>query len=151
MRFAVSSSSRTAAERRTVEVLKELESEGWQVRRDEEQARGNAGHVVSGPAGVFLLETRSLPGRISVQEGVLTARARDDDETVWSFRGLRGRLLADAAALAARISTRARVHAVVVLWGDVEQPVVEDRGLAYVHGDALVAWLRRRRELQRVA
>jgi hypothetical protein len=147
MRFAVSSWSRTAAEGRTGEVLKELESEGWQVRRDDQQARGNMGHVVSGPAGVFLLETRSLPGRISVQDGVLTAHSRDDDETVWSYRGLRGRLLAATKAM----STRAGVHAVVVLWGDVEQPVVEDRGLAYVHGHALVSWLRTRHELQRVA
>jgi hypothetical protein len=139
-------------ERRTGEVLGALESEGWQVQHDLELRRGgNLDHLVLGPQGVFLLETKTVRGRAAIEDGVLTVQSRDDDETVSRHRGLRGRLVADAAAMGREIARTSRVRPwvfpVVVIWGEFPRRVVEDRGVAYVHGDELVAWLRSRRPI----
>jgi hypothetical protein len=141
-----------AGERRTGELLKELEVEGWQVRHDLEKVHGgNADHVLVGPRGIFLLETKNLSGRVAVENGVLTVRSLDDDETVSTWRGLRGRVLADAAALATEIGRSARVrpwvHAVVVIWGRFPQQVVQEDRITYVHGDELADWLRSRAQI----
>ncbi len=138
-----------SGEQRTGEVLAALVREGWNVRHDLELARGgNLDHVVVGPGGVYLLETKALRGRAAVEEGALTAHSMDDDETVWRHRGLRGRLLANAAALGLDIArtagVRPWVQPVVVVWGRFPQRVVEDAGVAYVHGDELEGWLRAR-------
>jgi hypothetical protein len=141
-------------ERRTGEVLRALETEGWQVQHDLELRRGgNLDHLVVGPHGVFLLETKATRGRADVEDGTLTAYSSDDDETVWRHRGLRGRLLANAAALSREIAGSANVRTwvqpVVVIWDEFPRRVVEDRGLAYVHGDDLLVWLRERRPVPR--
>jgi hypothetical protein len=138
-----------SGERRTGEALAALEAEGWQVEHDRELSRGgNLDHLVVGPNGIFVVETKSIRGRAAIEDGMLAVHARDDDETVWRHRGLRGRLIAISATLANEISrsTRIRpwVHPVVVIWGEFPAGVVEDDGVAYVRGDELVAWLRSR-------
>jgi hypothetical protein len=131
-------------ERRTAEVLGALELEGWRVEHDLQRPRGgNVDHLVRGPHGAFLLDTKTVRGRASVEDGVLTVQSRDDDETVWRYRGLRGRLVASAAAVR-RDLVHAWVVPVVVVWGEFPSGVVEDRGIAYVHGEELVDWLRSR-------
>jgi hypothetical protein len=84
---------------------------------------------------VFVLATKAVPGRAAVEDGVLTARLLDDDETVVRYGGLRGRLLAAALRLGRG------VRPVVVVWGEFPRGVVDDDGVVYVHGDALVGWL----------
>jgi hypothetical protein len=114
----------------TAGVIDLLIAEGWE--------HGHLGHddLVAGPGGVFVLATKVVPGRASIEEGTLTARLLDDDETVVRYGGLRGRLLASAVRLGRG------VRAVVVVWGDFPRGVVEDDGVAYVHGDELAGWLR---------
>jgi hypothetical protein len=113
----------------TAAVIDRLVSEGWEHR--------HVGHddLVAGAGGVFVLATKVVPGRAAIEDGALTARLLDDDETVVRYGGLRGRLLASALRLGRG------VRAVVVVWGDFPRGVVEDHGIAYVHGDELAGWL----------
>jgi Nuclease-related domain len=46
-------------ERATAKELRTLRSEGWSVRHDLEDKYGNLDHVVVGPGGVFLLDTKN--------------------------------------------------------------------------------------------
>src|SRR3954452_2509281 len=48
-----------AGERRTARALRALELAGWHVRHDVIAERGNRDHVVVGPGGVYLLDTKS--------------------------------------------------------------------------------------------
>jgi hypothetical protein len=114
----------------TAAVIDALVSDGWEHR--------HVGHddLVAGPGGVFVLATKVVPGRAAIENGALTARLLDDDETLVRYGGLRGRLLASALRLGRG------VRAVVVVWGEFPRGVVEDDGVAYVHGDELAGWLR---------
>jgi hypothetical protein len=121
----------------TAALIDLLVAEGWEHRQL------GADDLVAGPDGVFVLATKVVPGRAAVEGGALTARLDDDDETVVRYGGLRGRLLAVALRLGRG------VRPVVVVWGEFPRRVVEDDGVAYVHGDALSGWLRsQRRPLQ---
>jgi hypothetical protein len=113
----------------TAAVIDRLVSEGWEHRHL------GADDLIAGGAGVFLLATKGVPGRVAIEDGALTARLDDDDETVIRYGGLRGRLLGAAGRLGRG------VRAVVVIWGDFPGGVVEDDGVAYVHGDELTGWL----------
>jgi hypothetical protein len=107
-----------------------LETEGWRLR-----CSGGEDLLV-GPGGAFLLATREVPGRASVEGGVLTARLGDDDETVVRYGGLRGRLVAAARRIGPD------VRPMVVVHGDFPRRALDDDGVAYVHADELVACLR---------
>lgn len=132
-------------ERRTAKVLRPLQREGWIVRHDLQGERGNVDHLLIGPTGVFLLDTRSWAGRISVSDGV-PAKAYHDTGDECRYSRLPVRIKAAAAetsrALSAMTGQRTWVNAVVVFWGNFEQQVVTADKVTYVHGDALVAWLR---------
>jgi hypothetical protein len=118
----------------TAAVIGTLAADGWQLRESA------AGELLAGPGGAYLLATKVVAGRATIEGGALTVRVDDVDETVVRYGGLRGRLLAGAA----RLSRGTIVRPVVVIWGDFRQRVVEDGGVAYVHGDALAEWLRSR-------
>jgi hypothetical protein len=116
----------------TASVISTLAAEGWQL------CESAVGELLVGPGGAYLLATKVVTGRASIEAGALTVRLDDVDETVVRYGGLRGRLLAGAA----RFSRATIVRPVVVIWGDFPQRAVEDDGLAYVHGEELAAWLR---------
>ena len=114
----------------TAALIDLLVVEGWEHRHL------GADDLIAGPGGVFVLATKIVPGRAVVENGALSARLLDDDETVVRYGGLRGRLLAAALRLGRG------VRPVVVVWGEFPRGVVEDDGVAYVHGDLLGDWLR---------
>ncbi len=134
-------------ERRTARVLEELAGEGWQSIHDlEKSGGGNTDHLLVGPPGVFLLETKNLSGKIAVEGGMLVRRWPDEPGKLWpEYRLARGvrRAAARVGDEVARTSgQRVWVQPVVVVWGDFEAGLVEADGVAYVHGDRLVGWLR---------
>lgn len=135
-------------ERATAKAIRPLLEDGWTAWHDVPDGNGNIDHLLGGPAGVFLLETKNLSGTATVEDGVLTIRYADDPDEVYRCSGLRGRVLARAASLseslASKTGARPWVQGVVVLWGKFPEGVVEDDKLAYVHGSELLAWLRRR-------
>lgn len=59
-------------ERWTERELSSLEQDGWNVRHDIESRYGNIDHVLVGPGGVFLLNSKNLWGSFAIEEGVLS-------------------------------------------------------------------------------
>jgi hypothetical protein len=141
-------------ERATRDQLVPLEQEGWRAEHDIPVAgSGNIDHLVDGPKGVFLLETKNLAGRIAIVNGLLESVQYDDPERVWRDRKLPKRL----RSLALRTNHERIlatgddrwVQPVVVIWGDFEGGVVEAGGIAYVHGSELSRWLRKAKASER--
>jgi hypothetical protein len=52
-------------ERATARTLRPLTKSGWVLINDVQRDRGNIDHVLVGPAGVFVLETKNLHGRVT--------------------------------------------------------------------------------------
>jgi hypothetical protein len=136
------------AERMTEAALRPLLDEGWRVRHDLQFHRGNIDHLLTGPAGTFLLETKAPRGRVSIEHDVLVARPFDDPEGARRWTRLRSQLDRQLTELehgrVPGIRKVRLVQPVVVIWGDFEQGVTESGGIVYVHGDQLVSWLRAR-------
>ena len=122
-------------ERWTAEQLATLNPNVWTVQHDVEAKHGNWDHIVHGPSGVFLLDSKNL-SRTSVVR---------DDELVSGRLRLRGvRFRAAAAELAESLGHRGRrpwVQPVVVIWGDFPQRHVEEAGVIYLAASQLTTWL----------
>lgn len=134
-------------ERRTARVLEALAGEGWQSVHDLEKSRGgNTDHLLVGPPGVFLLETKNLSGKIAVEGGMLVRSWPDEPRAAWPEYRLARSVRRDAAKVADEVARttgeRVWVQPVVVVWGDFEAGLVDSDGVVYVHGDRLVDWLR---------
>ena len=133
-------------ERRTEKALKPLERRGWRVEHDvQREGRANLDHIVTGPPGVFLLETKNLAGAISVEDGILVARQFDDPDEIYRYWTLAARLGGQATELSARLRAergrRTWVTTVVVIWGHFPQSLVSHENVTYVQGDRLGAWM----------
>jgi hypothetical protein len=129
-----------AGERGTGRQLRRLPSARWVALHDIDTGRGNIDHIAVGPPGVFLLETKSLGGLLSVRHGVLTTRAPEEPDHAYDDRRLRGRVLASAAATARDLRAdgiSVWVQPVVVLWGRFEQASVLSGDVAWVRGNDL--------------
>ena len=117
------------------EALEGLDS-SWAYEHDLPHGFGNWDHVVVGPGGIFLLDTKNMSGRI---------HARGDELQSGSIRhrgvGLRRSAAALSEALAQRLGKRPWVQPAYVIWGDFAQRRHEANGVAYVRGDELVSWL----------
>jgi hypothetical protein len=135
-----------AGERKTERALRPLERNGWKVEHDiQRDGRANLDHVVTGPPGVFLLETKNLSGTITVEDGVLVARQFDDPDEVYRYTSLAPRLRGQAKELSARLRADtgrgAWVTAVAVIWGHFPTGEIEHENVVYIRGDGLAEWL----------
>lgn len=133
-------------ERRTARVLGPLEREGWVVQHDLAGPKGNVDHLLVGPAGVFLLDTKRWFGDVTVPGDVPVITPWDTPDDTWSPHGLTARMRAMAAAtkeaLEVRCGVRTWVHPVVVIWAPFDAGQVCAAGVTLVHGDQLLQWLR---------
>lgn len=96
-------------EERVAEVLAVLEGEGFSVIHDIDTGRGNADHVLVGPTGVFVVETKDWGGRFYRLRGRLMFNDKPADQVV-------GQVVAAALAIRERLESAgidARVQAVV--------------------------------------
>src|SRR5438093_1031135 len=59
-------------ERQTEKAVRSLTRKGWHARHDLKGKYGNLDHIVSGPGGVFLLDSKNLSGTVRVEEGVFS-------------------------------------------------------------------------------
>jgi hypothetical protein len=140
-------------ERRTEKALRRLERKGWTVEHDvQRDGRANLDHVVRGPGGVFLLETKNLLGTITFEDGVLQARQFDDPDEIYRYTSLAARVRGQAYELSSRIRTEtgrgAWVTGVVVIWGSFEQALIEHENVTYISGSKLAPWLEERSALR---
>lgn len=135
-------------ERRTARILRPLIRDGWVLINDIQHRGGNIDHVLIGPAGVFVLETKNLHGRVSVVGDKLIQSYAEGDEggAVVARVGTttRGRAAALHDGLCEAGLRPGWVHAVVVIWGSFEQRSVRSDRMRWIHGKALVAALRER-------
>jgi len=133
-------------ERETEKELRRLERIGWKAEHDvQRDGRANLDHVVSGPPGVFLLETKAPSGTVTFEDGVLVVRQLDDPDEIFRYTTLTRRLRGQAAEVSrhlhAEIGRRQWVNAVVVIWGNFAAGHVEHEEITYIRGDLLADWL----------
>ena len=123
-------------ERGTASELRSLDPSGWVWA-----SSGSFEHLVVGPSGAYLLDTKRFAGEAMVREGVLGVRR---DDTWRSDETLAGRVRGSARD-ARRLLGAANINwvaPVVVLWCEFPAQVAEHGGVTYVHGSQLAAWLR---------
>jgi hypothetical protein len=122
-------------EQQTAEALSALDN-SWRCEHDIPAAQGNWDHVLVGPPGVFLLDSKRFS-----RQAVVTRDRLASGRT--SYHG--GRFRAAAArlcdALEAQVSRREWVQPVVVVWAEFPQRRLERDGVAYIHGSELQSWL----------
>jgi hypothetical protein len=125
--------------------LAPLTRSGWTIVHDVQARYGNYDHVAVGPAGVFLLETKNPGGIIELRDGIPHLRRRHDPDAVTRLDRIRPCALAAAANLKEdiqrRTGQRTWVQAVVVLWSDFPEGLVDDGRCIFVHGPRLHALL----------
>lgn len=124
-------------ERATAKAVRRLVRAGWTLINDVDTGRGNIDHILIGPPGVFMLESKNLHGDLSVRGGVLTVRWHEDPVDGYDDARI-GRsaraCAAKARGLLADYGLAAWVQPVVVLWGSFEQRSVLSDGVAWVSG-----------------
>lgn len=132
-------------ERQTAKALRPLTRRGWMLVNDIQAERGNIDHILVGPAGVFLLETKKLGGVVSVECGALSVRWREDLDDGYEARQIGPRARGLAAQLAERLRESGMpnvwVQPIVVLWSDFPQGSIQSDGVAWVAGKRLAGVL----------
>lgn len=135
-------------ERRTAKALRPLERAGWQVVHDVAARYGNYDHVVVGPAGVFMLDSKNLRGIVEMRDGVPHLLRRMDPDADTRLASIAARARSAAAQLSKEIQqhagARVWVQAAIVFWSDFPEGVVEDERCVFMHGTKLLAWLQQR-------
>ena len=71
------------AEQWTGRALRELESQGWRIFHDLTASDGNMDHVVVGPGGVFLLDSKRWRGSITVDGDSPVGRRIEGPDLHW--------------------------------------------------------------------
>jgi hypothetical protein len=109
----------------------------WHCEHDLEHERGNWDHVLVGPAGVFLLDSKRLHGTAAVGGDAL--RSGRLAYPGGAFRAGAKRI---KEAMELRLGSRAPwVQAVVVVWGAFPQARHDEQDVVYLSGDELRPWL----------
>ena len=100
-------------------------------------------HIVLGPRGIFMLDTKCRSGHISVDSGQLVIRrnlnARPKREALASTSTRRATELAEM--IACDTHYRPWVQSAIVIWGEFDEAVTESEGVTFLHGEQLIAWL----------
>ena len=132
-------------EQRTAKAVEPLLAEGWSIIHDMNLVKSNLDHVLVGPGGVFVLDTKNGWGTASASSDTLTVVHPDGRKAFESDTYAR-RARAQGKALNALLNQRCGLHpwvsAVVVIWSDFEQQAVPGNRMTYVHGQYLADWLR---------
>lgn len=133
-------------EQATGKQLKKLEREGWMVLHDLPRETGNVDHVLVGPGGVFVLDSKRTDGRVVVESDTVTVTRLDDPDLHYVHTGS-PHLLRLARETHDRLLAGSRINMwvtpVMVWWADFPQGVAEGR-CAHVRGEELIDWLRAR-------
>lgn len=128
-------------ERKTQEQLRLLPP-GWTVEHDIDTGHGNIDHLMIGPAGVFILDSKFWGGPVSVHgdRAIIDLWGRRP----WVWEGTTT-LRRHARETTERIRANTRivqwVQPVVVVWSEFEAGVQQDGVCTFVAGDRLVEWL----------
>jgi hypothetical protein len=122
-------------EEQTGDALERLDSSWW-VEHDIPHSYGNYDHIVIGPPGVFLLDTKRLSRAAVVRDDELRAGGMR-----YSGTAFRRAAVTVADALGATLGARPWVQSVVVVWGTLGHQAREEARVIYLQGDNLISWL----------
>lgn len=143
------------AEKRTARALAPLRRAGWQLAHDLQTERGNRDHIAIGPGGVFLLDTKCRDGVLKVEGDVVHVEREDDPDASYELHRLAPSIRGAARQLKKELDGHGTyvgwVQAVVVVWANFPQRVVEGDRVSFVHGDELADWLTSRPASPRAA
>ncbi len=132
-------------ERKTAGVLKPLERNGLSVVHDVDSPYGNYDHIAIGTQGAFVLESKYPRGIVELREGVPHLRRELDPDADTSLARVRPRALSAAARLKRDLElqtgVRTWVQAIVVLWADFPEGLVDDGRCVFLHGSRLAEWI----------
>lgn len=132
-------------ERKTAKALATLERCGWHIEHDVQCRYGNYDHIAVGPAGIYLIETKNLSGAVELQDGVPHLRRRFY-QRVDALDTVKPRALSAAAHLKQDLERHLDrrvgwVQAIVAIWSDFPEGIVENGRCVFVHGPRLHAHL----------
>ncbi|MBA3735327.1 MAG: NERD domain-containing protein [Actinobacteria bacterium] len=123
---------------KTEAVLRQLD-DAWSFEHDIPHRRGMWDHVLVGPSGVYMLESKGLARPADVSSDALRSGR---------WKQSAGRIRGEAVALKNEFTDlgvqEAYVQPVVVVWGEFAQRRWEECGVAYVQGAELLDWLQQR-------
>jgi hypothetical protein len=122
-------------EEQTGDMLETLD-DNWWVEHDIPHEYGNYDHILIGPPGVFLLDSKRLSRTAAVRNDELRAGGMR-----YSGTGFRRAAVTLAEALGSTLGARPWVQSVVVVWGKLEHETREEDRVVYVQGENLIAWL----------
>jgi hypothetical protein len=132
-------------ERKTARTLRRLDAGKWLAVHDVQHVHGNYDHVLVGPAGVFLLESKYPTSDAYLRDGQLWLRRRHDPQADCAEPRPRRSALFGASQLSRELHESTGrsvwVKAVVVLWCSFEPEIHEDDRCVFIHGAALRDWL----------
>jgi hypothetical protein len=135
-------------ERRTAGALAPLRRLGFVLIHDIPDGRaegpgGNVDHVVIGPGGIFLLDSKWLGGDASVSADIVRVQRKDDPDDSYALERLAGSVRGKAVALKQDLAQDGVrwVQGVVVFWNEFEAQVVESNNVYYLSGERLRDWL----------
>lgn len=113
---------------------------GWRVFHDVRDARGNWDHIVVGPPGVFVVDSKNLrePARID-ERGLRAGRLLHESSRA------RGSAVRLKELIAPEKDSKVWVQAVVAVWGELLGGCAERDRVLYVSGGELVPTLLDRR------
>jgi hypothetical protein len=138
-------------ERRTAQALAPLRRQGWillhDLSDDFDGHRGNLDHIVVGPSGVYVLDSKWLGGTASINGDAVRLQRKDDPDDSYVLDRLAGSTRAKAAAVKREIAHVPWVQGVVVFWNDFDAGVLDTGNPIYVSGERLRDWLVSRPEL----
>lgn|SRR5450759_2225259 len=122
-------------EQQTEELLEKLD-DSWECIHDiSRRSGGNWDHVLVGPAGIFLLDSKRYASMsVAADDGLRSGRL-----------GYHGSYFRSAAislkyALEPQVGKR-WVNAVIVIWGDFPQKSYAEKDVMYLQSDELLGWL----------
>ena len=132
-------------EERTAKALAPLLKAGWVVLHDLNRFKSNLDHVIVGPAGVFVLDTKNLHGSVTVDGDTLSLTRPGETRVAYANDNLARSARRQGWDLNRLLKQRCNlspwVSAVVVVWAEFPQRAVAANKMSYVHGDHLVDWL----------
>ena len=131
-------------EKWTAKELSTLPGE-WRVRHDLQGRFGNIDHVVVGPAGLFLLDSKCWQnGTTTITPNGPVVAARHDPDLTWDWTNVPGKCVVLPRAKPGPSEAdwpSVRVRPVVVIGGDFPGKVQERKGVTYVAGEHVCDWL----------
>lgn len=134
-------------EEQTARVVEPLLRRGWVALHDLSTLKANLDHVLTGPGGVFVLDSKNLHGTVEVVGEAMSLTRPGTEKAAYVSDSLalsaRRQAMDVNRMLRQRGGLRLWVHAVVVVWADFPQQVAAGRNMVFVHGDHLVDWLGR--------